>query len=113
MSTQPTWADSEQTDLLELVARGNIATDTAEQEWAVYVDALRLASVHGGGVIDPNSLRVILGDDVKPQRVGAFCNRALSRGLVEFTGEWVTSTDSKGRNRGKPVRAMRWLGGAR
>lgn len=110
MTARPEWSDSEQGDLLALVAEGVMATDTADREWDMYVNALRLAAVDG--LIDPNVLRPLTRHFIAPQRVGAFTNRALSRGLVEYTGRWVVSDDATGRNGGKPCRELRLVEGA-
>lgn len=112
MTTQPQWSDSGQGDLLELVAMGSPATGSAEKEWAVFVFAL-CQSAHGpDDVVDPNELRERVRDHVAPRRVGAFINRALSRDLIEPTGSWVVSSDTKGRNAGRPCREYRLVGGA-
>lgn len=111
MTTAPTWSPvDEQTDsLLDLIA--DDGTLTTEAEWDLYTAILAGVAATAGGVINPNVLRLSIRGRIKPQRVGAFTHRALSQGLVEYTGEWVTSTDTHGRNSGKPARELRWLGG--
>jgi hypothetical protein len=108
MTTHPAWSpvDDETEDLLALVAEGTMATDTAEQEWHEFVTALRFAA-DDYGVVRPNVLRPLIRGVVAPRRIGAFVNRALSQGLVAYTGEWEVSTDTAGRNSGKPCRVMR------
>jgi hypothetical protein len=105
-----TWAavDDDTANLLDLLA--DDGTLTTEAEWDIFATCLRGVAEVGGGVIDPNVLRVALRGRVKPQRCGAFTHRALSQGLVEYTGRYVISTDSKGRNSGKPCRELRWIG---
>lgn len=110
MTTQPTWDDSGQGDLLSLVATGPMSGH-ADGEWLSFTSALK-AVAYNDGAIDPNELRLLVRQHVAPQRIGAFTNRALAQGLVEYTGEWVVSDDTEGRNSGKPCRVMRWTGGA-
>ena len=107
MTTSPTWSDSEQSDLLELVSRGTPATGTADAEWDLYVEALRDEAVRGAGDIDPNGLRDRVRGRIAPRRISAFASRALARGLVVYSGAFVESTDTEGGNRGKPCRVMR------
>jgi len=106
MTTSPHWRDSEQSDLLELVAQGS-ATGTADDEWDLYVEALRTEAIHGAGDIDPNRFRKRVRGLIAPKRLGAFANRAVARGLVTYTGDYVISDDHEGRNAGRPCRAMR------
>lgn len=109
MTTQPAWSsvDDDTADLLTLVADdGRLCVD---EEWNLYVRCLRSAA-SSFGVIDPNLLRQVIGGRIKSQRVGAFTHRALSAGVVEYTGQYVTSTDTRGRNGGKPCRQLRWIG---
>lgn len=115
MSAQPQWSpvDDETADLLSLVARGNVSTDTADREWDWFRAALELvACMHPDDVISPNRLRPEVRDRVAPQRIGAFTNRALAQNLIQATGEWEVSDDREGRNGGKPARVYRWIGGA-
>ena len=108
MTTAPTWTDSDQGDLLELVAQGS-STGTADREWAAYIEALRTVAVANAGTIRPNVLRPRLRGLIAPQRCGAFTSRAIARGLVAYTGDWETSDDREGRNGGKPARILRAL----
>lgn len=114
----PVWesVDDDTASLLDLLA--DDGTVSADYEWDVYVEALRRLGEREDawpvpGTIDPNDLRAAIAGRIKPQRVGAFTHRALSQGLVEYTGQWVVSTDTKGRNRGKPMRELRWIGGSK
>lgn len=112
MSAAPIWDGSGQGDLLELIALGT-PQGTADREWDTFVWSLQaVAETHDDGVIRPNELRPLVRDHVAPRRIGAFTNRALSQGLVEYTGDWQVSDDHAGRNGGKPARVMRWLGRA-
>lgn len=111
--TAPTWeaVDSDAGDLLSLLADdGTLRTD---DEWAEFVAALRFVAEGYAGRIPPNALRPLLREVVKPQRIGAFTNRAKAEGLIAWDGEWEVSDDSEGRNAGKPARVYRWIGGAR
>lgn len=113
MTAQPQWsaADDETQDLLSLVAAGPMSGH-ADEEWALFVAALKCCAGPWGAVISPNDLRPLVRDHVAPRRIGAFTNRALSQGLIEATGEWVVSDDTAGRNAGRPCRVYRWVGGA-
>lgn len=108
MTTTPTWSpvDDPTADLLTLVA-----TDphpSADFEWDQFAQAL-VDAADPFGVINPNRLRPLVRDRVAPHRIGAFTNRALKSGLVEYTGEFVVSDDHEGRNAGRPCRVMRLL----
>lgn len=100
--------DDDTADLLALVANDQMHPRPAE-EWDVFVAALRQAA-DASGRIDPNDLRPLVRDSIAPRRIGAFTNRALSSGLVAYTGEWVISNDNQGRNSGKPARVLQWIG---
>ena len=106
--TTPTWAPSDEQDLLELVAKGS-STGTADREWADYLEALRAEAIAGAGLIRANALRERTRGLIYHKRAGAFCNRAVARGLVAFTGYAGTSNDKPGKNAGKPVRNLRAL----
>lgn len=108
--TAPRWEDSEQGDLLALVARGNVATDTANREWDLYVAALHEAADFLN-VVNPNRLRELTRGVIAPQRCGAFAHRAVARGLMK-PHDWVVSDDKEGGNAGRPARSYRLLGGA-
>lgn len=105
--------DPDTATLLDLLANdGTVSTD---YEWDLYVSTLREVATGArlcgeGPVINPNRLRTAIAGRIKPQRVGAFTHRALSQGLVEYTGNYVISTDTHGRNGGKPMRELRWVG---
>ncbi len=107
MTAQPTWTDSGQGDLLELVAMGSPATGTADAEWQEFVTALRYVAEPREGLISPNALRPLVRGVVSPKRIGAFTSRAVAQGLIEPTGEWETSDDTEGRNAGRPCRIYR------
>lgn len=108
MTAQPAWSavDDDTADLLTVLA--DDGTLSVDEEWELYIACLRRAAARFN-VIDPNALRVEIDGRIKPQRVGAFTHRALSQGLVEYTGEYVISDDKRGRNSGKPLRVLRLL----
>lgn len=110
MSTAPTWeaVDSDTADLLQLLAEEHPATPSEVDEWTYFLDCLKKLALTTG-LVDPNRLRDLLRDRVKPSRVGAFTRRALCAGLVAYSGTHVTSDDLTSRNRGKPCRVLRWL----
>ena len=107
----PTFApvDSDTADLLSLVAED--PHPSVDHEWELFKAALAEA-VNEFGTISPNRLRPLVRGKVAPRRIGAFTHRALSQGLVEYTGTYETSDDKEGRNGGKVARVMRWLGEA-
>jgi hypothetical protein len=114
MSAQPTWdsVDNYTDDILSLVALGS-STGTADAEWDLYVDALATVAARHAGLIFPNELRPMVRGKVAPRRIGALMNRSLKRGIVRRTGEWEVSTDHEGRNAGRPVPILEWLGDER
>lgn len=105
MTTAPNWSptDDDTTDLLSLVA--DVDHPSVDREWSHYQDSLCVAA-DSSGRINPNCLRELLRDDVAPRRIGAFTQRALKLGLIRYSGEWVTSTDTVGRNAGRPCRVI-------
>lgn len=103
----PQWSqvDDETADLLTLVRdEGHVSAD---HEWDTFVAALETVAIGPGGVIYPNEIRPLIRGKVAPRRIGAFTHRAISQGLVEYTGEWQISDDREGRNAGRPARVMR------
>lgn len=110
MTAQPAWSPVDDTtaDLLTLVA--DVDQPSVDFEWDEFVRCLQYASQLDAGPILPNTLRPLVRGSIAPRRIGAFTNRALSLGLVEYTGEWQVSDDHAGRNGGKPARVMRWVG---
>ena len=105
MTAQPQWSDSEQGDLLELVARGNVATDAADREWDFFVNALENVGAVDGR-ISANVMREHVRGVVAPKRIGAFTSRAVARGLIVPDG-WELSDDRQGGNAGRPARCYR------
>lgn len=112
MSAEPRWeaVDEPTADLLSLVA--DVEHPSVEHEWETYVKAVERVAATRFGVVNPNALREAIRGHVAPKRAGAFCNRALAEGLIEWRGEWVVSTDTIGRNAGRPVRKYVLAGGA-
>ncbi len=101
----PQWSpvDDETADLLHLVRdEGHPSTD---HEWVAFVAAIRAAA--RDGVVDPNAVREELRGVVAPRRIGAFYQAALKADLLRPTGQWVISTDTVGRNAGRPCRTYR------
>ena len=97
-------------DLLSLIAEEKPPIPSVREEWEHYVESLRAAAAGRAGLIYPNDLRPLVRGHVKPNRIGAFTHRALSDGLVERTGDWQISDDTEGRNSGRPMPVMRWIG---
>jgi hypothetical protein len=110
MTAQPQWSpvDAETGDLLSLLA--DDGTYSTEYEWELYVACLKGVAVATNWTIRPNALRAAIAGRIKPQRVGAFTNRAKAEGLIVWDGEWEVSDDTEGRNGGKPARIYRWVG---
>lgn len=105
----PNWSpvDDDTANLLTLVAdEGHVSAD---YEWDAYRLALVAVAERGTGIINPNRLRDVVRGQVAPKRVGAFAHRALSQGLVEYTGQFVISDDTEGRNAGRPCRELRMV----
>lgn len=98
--------DDETATLLDLVADED--NPGSDYEWDQYLAALHIAADEFG-VLNPNRLRPLLRGVVRPQRIGAFTHRALAAGVIEYTGQYVISDDTEGRNGGKPCREMRLL----
>jgi hypothetical protein len=100
----PRWAsvDDDTAALLSLVATDQLHPRPGE-EWDRFVAGLR-ATADESGRIDPNWLRENLRGEIAPRRIGAFTQRAKAEGLIEWRGEWVTSTDREGKNSGRPCR---------
>lgn len=111
-SRRPEWSptDDDTATLLTVLADDGAPTLSAAEEWRTFKAALRSVAWYRDGIIDPNTLRPMLRGQVKPCRIGAFTRRALLEGLVQYTGEWVVSDDTSGKNAGKPCRELRWLG---
>jgi hypothetical protein len=102
--TAPQWSpvDDDTADLLHLVRdEGHFSAD---HEWTEFVTALRFTAAPRDGLVDPNAVRELLRGVVAPRRIGAFYQAAIKADLIRPTGEWVVSTDTAGRNSGKPCR---------
>lgn len=110
MTAQPHWSpvDDATADLLTLVA--DLDHPSVDWEWHQYVRRLKFCAAADDGLVLPNTLRPMVRHVVAPRRIGAFANRALKLGLVEYTGDWQISDDHEGKNAGKPARVMRWIG---
>ena len=106
----PTWkpVDTATADFLELVGDTNHVS--AAREWSDFLRCLKHCTALNNGVIEPNALRPMVRGVVAPRRIGAFVNKALRAGLVEHNGSWQTSDDRVGRNAGRPMRVLVWIG---
>jgi hypothetical protein len=78
-----------------------------ESDRAAVVQAIFATADEHGGEINPNIVRPRIPTWVQPRVVGATYNSLAARGLIAWTGEWVTSDDARGRNSGKPARLYR------
>lgn len=104
--TAPQWSpvDDPTADLLTELAAPDPGLQAAA-EWAIFRTALSVAA-DDDGRLSMNAVRPLIAGLVKPQRVGAFVHRACTSGLLVADG-WDTSTDTRGRNSGKPQRRYR------
>ncbi|MGH3353387.1 MAG: hypothetical protein ACRDPS_22185 [Nocardioides sp.] len=107
----PRWApvDDSTADLLTLAAEEHPATPQEAHEWDHFIGVLREVA-RTTGHIDQNVVRPWLRGEIKPQRIGAFYNRAAKAGLIRASLDHTISNDKHGRNTGKPARVWRWLG---
>ena len=88
--------------LLDLIADDDIhADDRAEIERVILAVALEY-----DGHINPNIVRERLPSWVQPQLVGPTYRALYLAGEIDSDG-WTVSTDSRGRNSGKPARCYR------
>lgn len=106
MTTQPRWEATDQADLLSLVA--DTEHPSVDFEWLLFKKALAEAADHAG-VISPNALRPLVRGHIAPRRIGALTHKALAERLVAYTGNYVVSDDTEGRNGGKPARELRLI----
>lgn len=106
--TTPHWApvDDETADLLTLVA--DEGHPSADFEWALFTEAIVHSSLFDG-IVSQNRIRPLIAGKIAPRRVGAFYSRACREGLIRATGDYELSTDTAGRNSGKPCRVYRRL----
>lgn len=88
--------------LLDLIESDRIHADDRE---AVRL-AILAAAFDDDGRIDPNLVRTSLPAWVRPQIIGPTYRAMCLEGVIEPDG-WTTSTDSHGRNYGKPARTYR------
>lgn len=110
MTAIPAWepVDSDTHDLLSLVAAGSPSLPAADEEWQLYVAALKQCRDEDG-LIRPNDLRPLVRGRIAPRRISAFCNAAVAADLIVFADQWQVSDDHEGRNSGKPCRIYRWV----
>lgn len=113
VTSKPVWGPvgSYTADFLALIADEWKTTPGAAREWVHFLHVLEAAALANDGIIRFNRIRDRLREEVAPHRVGAFTRRALCAGLIAYTGKWEDSDDVTSRNRGKPCREIRWIGG--
>lgn len=79
-------------------------------------EAVRRVAMRDGGRVSTNAVRKQLTNEhgltVQPQRIGPHLRALTLAGVLELDG-WEVSTDTVGRNAGKPLRVRRWVGGLR
>jgi hypothetical protein len=99
-----------QLDMLDAIAADRIhATDRQRVE-----DAIRADAQAHSGCVDSNRVRESLRDrygllTVYPRSLSATYSALRQAGVIRRDG-WTTSTDTHGRNAGKPARTYRWVG---
>lgn len=112
MSSQPQWepVDKATGDVLKMVELGPMAPATADNEWDYFTATLRFLARGNDGLILPNLLRPLVKEHVDAHRIGAFTRRAALENLIVADG-YEISDDLASRNRGRPMRRWRWIGG--
>lgn len=80
-----------------------------ERDRAAVVEAIRADAAAHDGEVDSNRVREALPTWVYPRSIGAVYNALRARGLLVANG-YVTNTDTRGRNAGRPARLYRWTG---
>ena len=106
---QPAWGelDGYTADLLDLI--GTEQTPPVDYEWQTFVEAALRIGTRDGGLIDQNDLRPMIRGLIAPKRIGPFYRRACLEGWLRAEG-WSTSTDTEGRNAGRPMRTYYLIG---
>lgn len=107
MTAQPQWSPLDDTtaDLLTLVR--DEGHPSADHEWDAFVAILRESARLHAGLIDPNRVREQLRGSIAPRRIGAFYSAAARMGWLTRDG-YSFSTDTTGKNAGRPVRTYLW-----
>jgi len=100
----PLWqtTDDETAAILRLVSGDPIH----ERDRAAVVAAIVAAAQEDDGYVDPNLVRSRLSGRVYPRVTGATYYALRRAGVLEPAG-WTVSTDTAGRNTGKPCRMYR------
>ena len=100
----PLWqtTDDETTAILRLVSGDPIH----ERDRAAIVAAIVAAAQEDDGHVNPNAVRARIVGNPYPRVIGA-TYYALRRAGVLVPHGWTTSTDTAGRNSGKPCRTYR------
>lgn len=75
-------------------------------------DAIRRVAARDRGLVDPNAVRALLADangalDVNPRTLSARYSGLSRAGVLRQEG-WTVSTDTHGKNAGKPARVWRY-----
>ena len=99
---QPTWTavPTDTQAVLDLVA--DTDHPSVDLEWEVFKKAVQEVAAEHEGLVSQNAVRPKIRGRVAPKRIGAFYNRACSRGILQPTGDWELSRDREGRNAGRP-----------
>ena len=97
-------------DLLSLIAED----ERHEDDYKRFLAACRADADAHGGKVSVNRVRDALsnefGLEVEPRRYASYWQRATKTGTLLNTEEWEVSTDTRGRNVGKPQRVREWRG---
>lgn len=107
MSTQLDLLHPPKDDVLDLIAGDHLHAN----DRAAVIHAIR-TSVRPDGLVSANDWRPHMPTWVYHRVVGATVHALIKHGVLEVTGRWEPSTDTKGRNNGKPTRVYRLHPGA-
>lgn len=85
-----------------LGARAEVEADTSDEEWSVFVAALRSDAARHGGLVSQNRVREAIGhrwaSTPAKRRYSQMWSRARRLGLLDETGRTEKSTDRAGGN---------------
>lgn len=94
-----------------LGARAEVEADTSDEEWSVFVKALRADAAAHGGLVSQNRVREAIGhrwaSTPARRRYSQMWSRARRAGLLAETGRTEQSTDRAGGNAHRQVPVLR------
>lgn len=95
--------DAERDAILDLIAGDPVHARDRE----VVVTAIR-DSVRSDGTVSANAWRPLVAGRVYSRVIGAVVHALVRAGVLVPTGQYERSTDTAGRNAGKPTTQYRW-----